>query len=112
MTAPTGTATNPRGKRKSPIGKRTLQIPDTLESTAIIPHPAVRRPFCQSFTRSIVACVGQRNKWRKNAVHTHFGHPSGNDRVAPRLPLWYLLELSRTSGRDQRDICARRGLCL
>ena len=29
-----------------------------------------------------------------------------------RLPLWYLLELSRTSGRDQRDICAREGLCL
>jgi hypothetical protein len=29
--------------------------------------------------------------------------------VAPGLPLWYLLELSRTSGRDQRDICARRG---
>jgi hypothetical protein len=32
--------------------------------------------------------------------------------VAPGLPLWYLLELSRTSGRDQRDICAREGLCL
>src|ERR1700682_355327 len=29
--------------------------------------------------------------------------------VAPRLPLWSLLELSRTSGRDQRDICARKG---
>jgi hypothetical protein len=32
--------------------------------------------------------------------------------VAPGLPLWYLLQLSRTSGRDHRDICAREGLCL
>ena len=30
--------------------------------------------------------------------------------VASGLPLWYLLELSRTSGRDQRDICAREGV--
>ena len=34
------------------------------------------------------------------------------DRLRYRLPLWYLLKLSRTSGRDLRDTCAREGGCV